>query len=125
MNILLSIIFKTHQKHDFISMLLELQSKDLNLEFDKQQYDSTTANMIEKKITNQVRKKTDKLKKINSLKNQHTKEIISNVIGFIFAGFDTTASTLAFCFYVLINHPEEMAKLQEELDSMNTVIVLL
>lgn len=43
---------------------------------------------------------------------------------FLGAGFDTTASTLSFCFYVLINNPSEMGKIQDELDSVDVVIKL-
>lgn len=38
------------------------------------------------------------------------------------AGFDTTASTLNFCFYVLLTHPDELIKLQEEVDSLVFII---
>ena len=44
-----------------------------------------------------------------------------NVLSFLFAGFDTTAGTLGFCMYILINHPEEMRKIQNELNSFDTV----
>ena len=44
-----------------------------------------------------------------------------NILSFLFAGFDTTAGTLGFCMYILINHPEEMRKIQDELSSFNTV----
>ena len=49
------------------------------------------------------------------------KEIMINILSFLFAGFDTTAGTLGFCMYILINHPEEMRKIQDELSSFNTV----
>ena len=48
-----------------------------------------------------------------------------NVVSFLFAGFDTTAGTLGFCMYILINHPEEMRKIQDELSSFDTVSFLI
>jgi cytochrome P450 len=36
---------------------------------------------------------------------------------FLFAGMDTVSTTLTNCIYVLMQHPEEMTKLQEEIDS--------
>ena len=44
------------------------------------------------------------------------KEIITNLATFLLAGFETTSSALNFCFYVLAKHPEQMSKLQGELD---------
>ena len=40
-----------------------------------------------------------------------------NLILFFVAGFETTYSTLDYCIYVLTNYPEEMKKLQDEIDS--------
>ena len=44
------------------------------------------------------------------------KEIQINLIVFMLAGYDTTSNTLTFCSYILATHPEEMVKLQEEID---------
>ena len=33
------------------------------------------------------------------------------------AGYDTTSNTLSYCSYVLATHPEELLKLQEEVDA--------
>jgi hypothetical protein len=45
------------------------------------------------------------------------KEIKINVILFLLAGFETTSTTLGNCIHVLTKHPEELKKLQEEIDS--------
>lgn len=32
------------------------------------------------------------------------------------AGFETTSTSLNYCFYILATHPDELKKLQEEID---------
>ncbi|CAO2630630.1 Cytochrome P450 3A1 [Lemmus lemmus] len=43
-------------------------------------------------------------------------EIIAQSINFIFAGYETTSSTLAFALHSLATHPDIQKKLQEEID---------
>ncbi|KAM7331605.1 hypothetical protein ACRRTK_008313 [Alexandromys fortis] len=43
-------------------------------------------------------------------------EIMAQSIIFIFAGYETTSSTLAFTLYLLATHPDIQKKLQEEID---------
>lgn len=57
--------------------------------------------------------------KINDI--QRLQEILSSLIGFMIAAFDTTSSTLNFCLYCMVKYPDEMAKLQQEVDSVENV----
>nr|XP_048289398.1 cytochrome P450 3A11-like isoform X2 [Myodes glareolus]XP_048289400.1 cytochrome P450 3A11-like isoform X2 [Myodes glareolus] len=43
-------------------------------------------------------------------------EMLAQSIMFIFAGYETTSSTLAFTLYLLATHPDMQKKLQEEID---------
>jgi cytochrome P450 len=45
------------------------------------------------------------------------KEIASNLVNSLIAGFETTSSALTYSFLVLAHHPEELEKLQEEIDA--------
>ena len=59
---------------------------------------------------------TKEMKNVHYEKKMSLKEIHGNVIGFMVAGYETTSSTLNYCMYVLARHPEELKKLQNELD---------
>ncbi|XP_038618781.1 cytochrome P450 3A24-like [Tachyglossus aculeatus] len=56
--------------------------------------------------------------KNHSYKEMTDVEISAQAIIFIFAGFETTSSTLNFVSYNLATHPEVQKKLQEEIDSI-------
>ena len=43
-------------------------------------------------------------------------EVLANAIGFLGAGNETTAATLAFASYALALHPDIQEKLQSEID---------
>lgn len=44
-------------------------------------------------------------------------EVIANAYVFLLAGYETTATALAFTFYLLIKHPEVQQRLQKEIDA--------
>lgn len=44
-------------------------------------------------------------------------EIMTQSIMFIFAGYETTSSSLSFLMYHLATHPDIQQKLQEEIDA--------
>lgn len=43
-------------------------------------------------------------------------EMVSNVFNFLLAGYETTATALAYCTYVLATHPAHQEKLRMEID---------
>ena len=46
---------KSEKSHDFISMLLDLETSDVNKQFDSKQYNSSDTKFLEKKLTHKVR----------------------------------------------------------------------
>lgn len=53
----------------------------------------------------------------NHLKSLHADEIVSNIMLFLVAGYETTSTALAYSSYVLAREPHIQKKLQAELDS--------
>ncbi|XP_028362394.1 cytochrome P450 3A12 isoform X1 [Phyllostomus discolor] len=62
-------------------------------------------------INSQNSKETDSHKALSDL------ELIAQSIIFIFAGYETTSTTLSFLMYLLATHPDVQQKLQEEIDT--------
>lgn len=83
-------------KKDYLQLLIDAQSDEFDHSNDSMQYDYKTVN-LQKKLT--------------------FDEVKSNTIAFLLAGYETTATTLGYCMYVLATHPEELKKLQDEIDS--------
>ena len=54
------------------------------------------------------------------------KEVKINLATFMVAGYDTTSTGLSYSLYMLVKHPEERVKLQDEIDAKfdrNTLVV--
>ncbi|XP_036923623.1 cytochrome P450 3A19-like [Sturnira hondurensis] len=62
-------------------------------------------------INSQNSKETDSHKALSDL------ELIAQSIIFIFAGYETTSTSLSFLMYLLATHPDVQQKLQEEIDA--------
>jgi len=43
---------------------------------------------------------------------------IDNLLVLMFAGHDTTASTLCYCYHLLTKHPDKLAKIRQEMDEV-------
>ncbi|XP_053521314.1 cytochrome P450 3A12 [Artibeus jamaicensis] len=56
-------------------------------------------------------------KEIDSHKALSDLELIAQSIIFIFAGYETTSTSLSFLMYLLATHPDVQQKLQEEIDA--------
>ena len=56
------------------------------------------------------------------------KELKMSLVQFLLAGYETTSTALSYCLFVLSTNPNEMAKLQEEIDAAfdeNFVILII
>ncbi|XP_011384018.1 LOW QUALITY PROTEIN: cytochrome P450 3A12-like [Pteropus vampyrus] len=62
-------------------------------------------------INSQNSEETDSYKAMSNL------ELVAQSIVFIFAGYETTSTTLSFLMYILATHPDIQQKLQEEIDA--------
>ncbi|CAF1333431.1 unnamed protein product [Didymodactylos carnosus] len=72
--------------------------------------------MLEAASREQIKDKKDDVDEQYIAKKLTYDEVIANVFLFMIAGYETTSTALAYCTYVLANHPEEQLKLQEEID---------
>ncbi|XP_057603482.1 cytochrome P450 3A29 [Hippopotamus amphibius kiboko] len=67
--------------------------------------------LLQLMINSQNSKETDTHKALSDL------ELVAQGIIFIFAGYETTSSSLSFLIYELATHPDIQQKLQEEIDA--------
>lgn len=81
---------------DYMQILLESQSEQIDTSNDTSNQDLNQAK-LEKKMT--------------------LDEIKLNLVGFMLAGYDTTSNALSYAMHILTTHPDELAKLQDEIDA--------
>ncbi|KAM3624425.1 uncharacterized protein V6R79_023267 [Siganus canaliculatus] len=74
----------------------------------------TSADILQHMICSQV---TGETKEPNQRKGLSQHEIVSQVTMLMFAGYETSATTLSFLAYVLATNPDAMKQLQDEIDS--------
>lgn len=55
------------------------------------------------------------------INNYYLKEVLMNLMMFLLAGYETTSVTLAILTHLLAQHPDEMHKLQAELEPLTIV----
>uniref|UniRef100_A0A287AYB5 unspecific monooxygenase n=1 Tax=Sus scrofa TaxID=9823 RepID=A0A287AYB5_PIG len=67
--------------------------------------------LLQLMINSQNSKETDAHKALSD------QELVAQSIIFIFAGYETTSSSLSFLAYILATHPDVQQKLQEEIDA--------
>ncbi|CAF1396471.1 unnamed protein product [Didymodactylos carnosus] len=72
--------------------------------------------MLEAASREHIKDKNDDVNDQYIAKKLTYDEVIANVFLFMVAGYETTSTALAYCTYVLANHPEEQLKLQHEID---------
>ncbi|XP_078295969.1 cytochrome P450 3A12 isoform X2 [Panthera onca] len=75
---------------------------------DKQKHQ---VDLLQLMINSQNSKETDTHKALSDL------ELVAQSIMFIFAGYETTSTSLSFLVYELATHPDVQQKLQEEIDA--------
>ena len=89
--------FLKFNRRDYVSILLQTLDENLNTENDEKSSKEFETSSIEKKMT--------------------LEEIKLNLVGFLIAGFDTVSSAINYSMYVLATHPEQLTRLQEEVDA--------
>jgi cytochrome P450/NADPH-cytochrome P450 reductase len=90
-------LFQKVKRKDYVQILVDAQRADLDGHSERKDFDPNFLIETERKLSYD--------------------EITINLIQFLLGGLDTTSATLSFCLYALCKHPEEMRKLQEEIDS--------
>uniref|UniRef100_A0A8D1KET6 unspecific monooxygenase n=1 Tax=Sus scrofa TaxID=9823 RepID=A0A8D1KET6_PIG len=75
------------------------------------EYRKRRVDLLQLMINSQNSKETDAHKALSD------QELVAQSIIFIFAGYETTSSSLSFLAYILATHPDVQQKLQEEIDA--------
>lgn len=66
----------------------------------------------------EVKGTTGDISGVQSIDPEFKQAAISNMKTFIFAGHDTTSSTITYAYYYLFKHPEALAKIRKEHDDV-------
>ncbi|XP_012368805.1 cytochrome P450 3A5-like [Octodon degus] len=98
-------VFAKESKQFFINFVRRVRKNRLDMN-QKHQTD-----FIQLMINSQNSKETESYKALSDV------EITVQSISFIFAGYETTSSTLSFIMYELATHPDIQKKLQQEIDA--------
>lgn len=98
-------IFPKHITDFFTKSVQRMKENRLH---DKQKH---RVDFLQLMINSQNSKETDSHKAMSDL------ELVAQSIIFIFAGYETTSTSLSFLMYILATHPDIQQKLQEEIDA--------
>uniref|UniRef100_A0AC34FYV4 Cytochrome P450 n=1 Tax=Panagrolaimus sp. ES5 TaxID=591445 RepID=A0AC34FYV4_9BILA len=86
----------SRKRIDFIDLFLDLETQ--NIQEEKTEHFDKTKIKVEKKLS--------------------TYEVVAMCFVFLFAGYDTTATSIGYLVYLLAKNPEAQKKIQEEIDSI-------
>ena len=111
------LIYRAWRNHNTMSELLmpKVQARIAAMGSKGTTYDDKTViDLVFKRYQENCERKGEPLKPDKAFVDT----IISNLKVFIFAGHDTTSSTICFSLYQLSKHPEFLAKVREEHDAV-------
>uniref|UniRef100_H9G6A7 Cytochrome P450 3A n=1 Tax=Anolis carolinensis TaxID=28377 RepID=H9G6A7_ANOCA len=94
---------------NFIKESIKKLKKDRQKNLHKDRVDFLQL-MVDSQISGEILDDSKSYKALND------KEILTQAIIFVFAGYETTSSTLSYMAYCLATHPDVQQKLQEEID---------
>ncbi|XP_047388809.1 cytochrome P450 3A9-like [Sciurus carolinensis] len=97
--------FQNNVLNFFTNAVMRIKERRLD---DKQKH---RVDFLQLMINSQNSKDTEPYKGLSDL------ELVAQSVIFIFAGYDTTSSTLSFIIHTLATHPEVQKKLQQEIDA--------
>lgn len=84
-------------RRDYMQLLLEAQDESVSRMHDKVDLKDLTNVSLEKKLTKE--------------------EVLTNLVTFMLAGYETTSTALSYCMFVLATNQEEQKKVREEIDA--------